>query len=337
MSVTGAKFFGEYMAYAAGAPRANEHGQVILFHKGIPPKNNPLTHIMTLEGEQIGSSFGYELISADINGDQLPDLIIGSPFFFDKDNGGAIYVYQNENYKLPETATLKITGKFESRFGIAMANIGDINKDKYEDIAVGAPFEDNIGTVYIFLGSQNGLSKTPVQTIRGNNLGLNTGVIRTFGSSISGGVDLDNNLYPDILIGAYGDGKVVALLARPIIKFKTMVESNELQNIDPSKRGCDGDKQSNLTCFSFKACCAIEAYESNGKQIDLEFTLEAETFNNNKKFSRVFFDHKDIRNIIKRNIKIEPNGEWNCQDQIVYIKNNTRDIQNAIKVIFIFF
>lgn len=48
------------------------------------------------------------------------------------------------------------------RFGFAIANLGDLNQDGYEDIAIGAPYEGK-GTVYIYLGSKNGLITIPSQ------------------------------------------------------------------------------------------------------------------------------------------------------------------------------
>lgn len=45
-----------------------------------------------------------------------------------------------------------------------MTNLGDLNKDGYEDIAIGAPYEGK-GTVYIYLGSKNGIKLTPSQVI----------------------------------------------------------------------------------------------------------------------------------------------------------------------------
>lgn len=49
-----------------------------------------------------------------------------------------------------------------SRYGFAIANLGDLNKDGFEDIAIGAPYEGN-GTVYIYLGSKDGLILEPSQ------------------------------------------------------------------------------------------------------------------------------------------------------------------------------
>lgn len=42
--------------------------------------------------------------------------------------------------------------------------MGDLNKDGYEDIAIGAPYEKK-GTVYIYLGSKNGIITVPSQVL----------------------------------------------------------------------------------------------------------------------------------------------------------------------------
>lgn len=243
MAVTGGRYFDDQMYYAAGAPRSNGHGQVIIFKKS---KKNPIPVKMILDGEQFASSFGYELTTADINGDQLPDLLVAAPFYFSKSEGGAVYIYQNSKDQLPSKPTLKLTGTLESRFGIATANIGDINKDRCDDIAIGAPYEGD-GVVYIYLGSLSGLSSKPSQIITASSLGKPAIPINTFGISIAGGIDLDNNFYPDIVIGAYNTSTVVALLARPIINIRTNVTGSELNNIVPNKPGCLTDALTNLT------------------------------------------------------------------------------------------
>lgn len=134
----------------------------------------------------------------------------------------------------------------ESRFGLALGNLGDINQDSCDDIAVGAPYEGD-GAVYIYLGSEKGLSPEPSQIIRPSSLGIVPNKLTTFGISLSGGIDLDGNEYPDLLIGAYNSSAVVALLARPIIKIKTEIFGDELKNINPEKPGCSSDPTSNLT------------------------------------------------------------------------------------------
>lgn len=334
MAVTGGHYYGDFMSYAAGAPRSNDHGQVVIFSKSQSLSNVDVTMKVSqiFDGEQFGSSFGYEVITADINGDETDDLLVAAPFYFSKTEGGAVYVYQNHNHKLPSNYTTKLTGKLESQFGMAMTNIGDINKDGCDDIAIGAPYEGN-GVVYIYLGSKDGLTAKPSQIITPSTLNLNT--IKTFGSSLSGKVDFDDNSYPDLLIGAYNSAAAIALLSRPITNIKTYVEGSELKNIDPTKQGCSRDPTSNLTCFTFEACCSISPYlSSSGKTLRLLYTIEAETYNNKKKFSRVFFgpDMKSRSNIVKRAIDVQINNQKFCQNEIVYIKENTRDIQTPIHV-----
>lgn len=336
MGVTGGRYFGNNMSYAAGAPRANGHGQVVIHSKTFSTDSNQLSVTQIIDGEQFASGFGYEIITADINGDYLPDLIVAAPFYFTKNEGGAVYVYQNDNYNLPSKSTAKLTGKLESQFGLAMTNLGDINKDGCDDIAIGAPYEGN-GVVYIYLGTKDGLSAKPSQTISSSDLGLISKPIKTFGSSLSGGIDFDNNSYPDLLIGAYQSAAAITLLSRPITNIKTEVRGLELKNIDPNRQGCSSDPGTNLTCFAFLACCSISPFQSSrGRSLKLLYTIEAETFNNKKKFSRVFFgpDFTKRSNVVKRFIQVHTNGLMDCQEEVVYIKENTRDIQTPIHVSF---
>lgn len=130
----------------------------------------------------------------------MPDLLVGAPFYFSDDSGGAVYLYLNINHNLTSQFNLKLTGKPESQFGISIANAGDLNKDGCEDIAIGSPYEGN-GVVYIHMGDREvGLKSKPNQIIRAESLPR---VMRTFGYSLSGGLDLDSNGYPDLLVGAY--------------------------------------------------------------------------------------------------------------------------------------
>lgn len=74
MSVAGDRFFSNNFSYAAGAPRARGTGQVVFFNKR-PNANWEMLNVdvlsvqLVLNGEQFGSSFGYEIASADVNGD----------------------------------------------------------------------------------------------------------------------------------------------------------------------------------------------------------------------------------------------------------------------------
>lgn len=70
MSTTAASFLDDRKTvYAAGAPRANGTGQVVLFAK-VGPSVNLMDVKLVISGEQFASSFGYEIATADLNGDK---------------------------------------------------------------------------------------------------------------------------------------------------------------------------------------------------------------------------------------------------------------------------
>jgi hypothetical protein len=70
------------------------------------------------------------------------------------------------------------------------------------DIAVGAPYDgpEGRGAVYIFHGSDKGIMEKPSQVIQAENV---HSTLSTFGFSVAGGMDLDENEYPDLVVGAY--------------------------------------------------------------------------------------------------------------------------------------
>lgn len=77
--------------------------------------------------------------------------MVGAPQYFDRDGeiGGAAYVYINQEGKWDGVHPIRLNGSKESMFGIAVENIGDVNKDgfsgKQERILYG------FGFAWIFL------------------------------------------------------------------------------------------------------------------------------------------------------------------------------------------
>lgn len=181
-------------------------------------------------------------------------MIVAAPFYYGKGEGGAVYVYTKlcKNFRESDKCRpTKLVGKEETRFGFALTNLKDLNKDGYEDIAVGAPYEGK-GTVYIYLGSKHGLITTPSQVIHSEDTPV---PLKTFGYSLSGGIDMDRNGYPDLLIGAYEEDAVALLRARKIIDIVTFViyptksghVLDRTEPLDPYRTGCVGDPRSNYT------------------------------------------------------------------------------------------
>ena len=89
---------------------------------------------------------------------------------------------------------------------MSLAKLGDLDQDGYDDLAIGAPYDQRGGSVFIFRGGPNGIDDQPSQIIKGQDVDPS---LRGFGYSLSGQVDLDSNGYPDILVGAPDSGQTV--------------------------------------------------------------------------------------------------------------------------------
>lgn len=62
------------------------------------------------------------------------ELIIGAPFYFNRrqEEGGAVYVFMNENGSFKPKTDLMFTGPSDSGFGMAVSSIGDLNQDGFQ-------------------------------------------------------------------------------------------------------------------------------------------------------------------------------------------------------------
>uniref|UniRef100_A0A9J7XJV2 Integrin, alpha 3b n=1 Tax=Cyprinus carpio carpio TaxID=630221 RepID=A0A9J7XJV2_CYPCA len=261
-----------------GAPRDSFKGSVILAEK----QDLIFNPVMTIPGEQIGSYFGSCLAVTDLNNDDWNDLIVGAPFYFDryKEEGGAVYIFMNENGSFQEKASLVLKGKKGSGFGFAVAAVGDVNQDGFQDFAVGAPFHDS-GKVYIWMGSKNGINKEPSQVIEGKSVGPSG--FQTFGYSLSGGMDMDGNDYPDILVGSMDD-RIALLRARPVIHLAKNF-TVEPKIVIPSK--CNDSMCIKVTvCFSYTLSSGNKAFR---KAITVKYTVDADQ---NRRGARVRFLNK---------------------------------------------
>ncbi|NXF27229.1 ITA3 protein, partial [Rhodinocichla rosea] len=257
----------EAVTLVTGAPRYRHTGAVLLLSRGA---RQTLNRSLLLPGPQVGSYFGSALALADLNNDGWQDLVVGAPYYFERKQevGGAVFVYMNEAGGFQQLPSLVLTGPSYSGFGFALASIGDINQDGFQDIAVGAPFEGH-GKVYIYHSSAEGLRDRPRQVISGAELGPTR--IKTFGYSLSGGLDMDGNSYPDLLVGSLSE-RVVLLRARPVINILDKTFTVTPSKVDPAQ--CTPKSCMTVTlCFSYNQSAGDPNYS---ERITLQYTLEAD-------------------------------------------------------------
>jgi hypothetical protein len=162
-----------------------------------------------LVGESSGDSSGWSVSSAgDTNADGYDDILIGAYWESEVTPGeGAAYLLNGPisgDLSLV-SANARLRGEVsEDCAGLSVSGAGDTNADGYDDILVGAGYEDsggtNAGAVYLILGPQTGDSD--LSSADSKLVGEATG---DFAYVVSDAGDMDNDGYGDILIGAQGE------------------------------------------------------------------------------------------------------------------------------------
>src|SRR5262249_38761055 len=160
--------------------------------------------IWTVHGPQPGSGFGAAVaLAGDVNGDGYLDVIVGAPAF-DGGTGpyrGKAFVYYGSATGLSSVPGWQVEGEEDgSGFGFAVASAGDVNGDGFDDVIVGAPYFDldpirNVGRIYVFLGSEEGLSTVPAFTAEGS--GDDLGHLGGLGYAVASG-DFNGDGFSDI-------------------------------------------------------------------------------------------------------------------------------------------
>ncbi len=169
---------------------------------GGPAGLSPVYHrrLSTLDA---GSYFGAAVSGAgDVNGDGYPDVIVGAPHYHEVSGyEGAAYLYLGSKDGLSAVpAWSKSILAADAQFGSAVSGAGDVNRDGYADVLVGAQtFTDgqiNEGAVFLFLGSAGGLAADPVWSFQSDQAAAQLGLV------VTGGCDFNMDGYADAAVSA---------------------------------------------------------------------------------------------------------------------------------------
>ena len=100
----------------------------------------------------------------------------------------------------------------------------------------------------------------------------------TFGFSLAGGLDVDGNEYPDLLVGAYDSDRIVYLLSRPVVQ---LIAADVTFDVDSKKIDLDGRNCSLLNgtpdaCVPLTLCFEYGERGVDGRQeINVQLVLDA--------------------------------------------------------------
>ncbi|XP_044072687.1 integrin alpha-6 isoform X2 [Siniperca chuatsi] len=315
------------LTVVAGAPRANHSGAVVLLKKESEASTRLLVE-HTLHGSGLASSFGYDVAVVDLNGDGWQDIVVGAPQFYmkDRDVGGAAYVYINQAGRWERITPVRLNGTKDSMFGLAVENIGDINRDSYEDVAIGAPYDDGgAGKVYIYHGSAQGIKTSPAQILSGKEHNM-----RLFGYSLAGNMDLDGNSYPDVAVGSLSDTALI-YRARPVISIRRDVKISP-QEIDLTIKTCG-----NSICFTVDACLTYKANPASyNPRLTISYSVEVDGDRRKQGLpSRVMFLNKSRTETdyqFKGTLDLRGQKQETCIKIVAKLKDNIKDKMRSIPI-----
>ena len=131
-------------------------GAVYIVYGGPDPTNLTVQKIV---GQTDGENFGYRIDTGDVNGDGIPDLIVGGAGYNSGQGRAFIYFGVDSTKGVTQINSasaieLRGTNATTGQFGRSFAVVGDVNGDGIQDLAVSARQEgpNKEGKVYVFYG-----------------------------------------------------------------------------------------------------------------------------------------------------------------------------------------
>jgi hypothetical protein len=167
----------------------------------------------TFEINEMRACLGGSVSTAgDVNNDGYDDVVVSAAqnACWDSSSSllGRAYGFYGSVAGLGDTPdwTVELIQTF-AIFGEPVATAGDVNGDGYDDVIVGAGYFDNDqsdeGAVFLYLGSEDGLSTENAWMVEGNQAGT------LFGRRASRAGDVNGDGVSDVIIGAprYDNGE----------------------------------------------------------------------------------------------------------------------------------
>ncbi|XP_037563783.1 integrin alpha-9-like [Dermacentor silvarum] len=208
-----------------------------------------------------------------------------------------------------------------ARFGTTIVNIGDLNLDGYPDVAIGAPYENGYGAVYIYNGGKYGLKTTFSQRIEAK---LQRYLPQGFGISISKALDIDNNKYPDIMIGAYESDSAYLFRASPVAYAKAWIEI-PIERMSNNTPKCSRNNVY-YYCLTVLACISYTG-KFIPEELGFSYELEIDSTRAETQSPRGGFEQPN--GIIAASISVEKTlqiGVENCFSETALIDGNVTDL-----------
>jgi len=190
-------------------------------------------------GDSAGDRAGWSVAGVgDLDGDGVGDIAVGS---YEEDAAGplsgAVYIFYGPvsgNINLA-FADAKLLGEGPNNYaGWSIDGAGDLNRDGFDDIIIGAHGADGGGTgsgiAYIVLGPVEGTRSLADADVRLEG----ESAYDSAGISVAGVGDVNRDGYPDVVVGAYGndrgtlDAGAIYLFRGPLLGTRSVASADAI-------------------------------------------------------------------------------------------------------------
>jgi FG-GAP repeat len=178
--------------------------------------------LLDTDQSEAGDAFGYAVATADVDGDGFDDLAVGAAGegVGAVSRAGAVSLVfgsaggltaRGGQFWSQDSSNVDDTAEEDDGFGSSLA-FGDLNGDRWADLAIGVPLEDltngtDAGAVNVLYGASSGLTATNDDFWNQDvdEIANNVEVGDLFGWSVAAG-DFDGDGFDDLLIGVPIEG-----------------------------------------------------------------------------------------------------------------------------------
>ncbi|XP_059198373.1 integrin alpha-V [Centropristis striata] len=305
--------------YVTGVPRGDKAlGYVNIFN------GQNMESVVNYTGTQMAAYFGHSVAATDVNNDGLVDLLVGAPLFMDRWSDGKlrevgqVSVYLGRGgFSFHSPPQLLTGSEVYARYGSAIAALGDLDMDGYNDVAISAPYggADGHGLVYIHNGRPRGPDSAPSQVLQGK--WASSYMPASFGYSMTGNTDIDQNGYPDLIVGVFGADKAVLYRARPVLSVNATLDLTP-QIINSEDKTCTlPGTTTQVSCFMVKYCLKASGRGAPAK-LNFKVDLTLDRLKQKDLTKRVLFLFNRAYQYSKT-MEVSTGGRATCEEQMVFL------------------